>query len=225
MGPSTWQRTTLPVTSTSLTPGTAEMSGTAPSNVAWTLRAERWRMSERGTDLDERPAAQDADPVAQRLHLAQDVRGQEDRLAPLARLLRTLAEDLLHERVQAARGLVQHEQVSPGHEGGDEEDLLAVALGVLADLLGRVEVEALDELVPVGRVDLALHPAEEVERLGPGERGPQVGLAGHVGQVAVRLDSLAAAVEPEDLRLPGAGLDQPEQEPDRGGLAGAVGPR
>ena len=80
--------------------------------------------------------------------------------------LGALAEGLLHERVQAAGGLVQHEQVGPGHEGGDEDDLLAVALGVLADLLGGVEVEALDELVPVGGVDLALHPAQEVERLG-----------------------------------------------------------
>ena len=32
-------------------------------------------------DLDEPPVAQDADPVAQRLDLAEDVRGQEHRLA------------------------------------------------------------------------------------------------------------------------------------------------
>ena len=39
----------------------------------------------------------------------------------------------------------------------------------------------------------------------------------------MRLDQLAPAVEPEDLGPSGAGLDQAEQEPDRRGLAGAVG--
>ncbi len=41
--PCTWQRTTRPVTSTPLTPGTRDRSGTEPSKVASTVSAERWR--------------------------------------------------------------------------------------------------------------------------------------------------------------------------------------
>ena len=69
-----------------------------------------------------------------------------------------MAERLLHQRIQPAGRLVQHEQVRPGHERGNQDQLLAVALGVGADLLGRIEVEALDQLVPIGGIDAALHP-------------------------------------------------------------------
>ena len=45
MEPRTWQRTTRPSVPTELTPGTPVRSGTAPSKVASTLSALRWRIS------------------------------------------------------------------------------------------------------------------------------------------------------------------------------------
>jgi O-methyltransferase involved in polyketide biosynthesis len=59
-------------------------------------------------------------------------------------LVDAFAEDLLHQGIQARRGLVEHEQLDVGGQRGDERHLLAVALGVRAALLRRVEVEALE---------------------------------------------------------------------------------
>ena len=136
-----------------------------------------------------------------------------------------MTKGLFHERVEAGRRLVEQQEVGPGHEGADEEDLLAVSLRVGAHLLGRVEIESFDQVVAVGGVHLALDPAEEVEGLGAGERGPEIGLAGHVGQAPMRLDRLASAVEPEDLGPAGARPGQPQEEANGGGLPGAVGPQ
>ena len=52
-------------------------------------------------------------------------------------------EDQLHERVEAARRLVEEVEVGGRREGGDERDLLPVALRVGAALLARVELEHL----------------------------------------------------------------------------------
>src|SRR5581483_1998221 len=106
----------------------------------------------------------------------------------------------------------------------DEDELLAVALGVGPNLLRRVKGEAIDEDVAVGGVDPAEDVAEEVQRLGAGERGPEVHIAGDEGQRAVGGDGIGLAVDAEDLRPAGRGPDEPEQQPDRRGLAGAVGP-
>ena len=62
-----------------------------------------------------------------------------------------------------------------------------------------------------------------MEGLGPGERRPEVRLSGHEGQMAVGLDGLALAVEPEDRATPLRGLDEPQQQSDGGRLSGSVG--
>ena len=80
-----------------------------------------------------------------------------------------MAERLFHERVEPAGGLVEHEQVRTRHQGGDEQYLLLVALGVSPHFLGRVEIEAPDQLVAVRGVDPALDPPQEMNCLGPGE--------------------------------------------------------
>ena len=172
--------------------------------------------------LHELARPQDAHPVAERLDLAQDVRGEEHGLAAVAGLADAVPERLLHQRVEPAGRLVEDEQVGAGHQGGDQDDLLPVPLGVGADLLGGIEVEPGDQLVPVGLVDLAVDASEELEGLGAGERRPQVRLAGHEGQAAVGLDRLALAVQAEDLGPPLGRADQPEQQPDRRGLARPV---
>jgi len=133
-------------------------------------------------------------------------------------------EGFLHQGIEAAGRLVEEQQVGPGHEGGDEDELLAVPLGVGPDLLRRVEPEPLEEDVAVGDVDMAVDPAEQVEGLGAGQGGPQTHVAGDEGHGAVGGDRIGLAVDPEDLRPAGRRPDQAEEQADGGGLAGAVGP-
>jgi hypothetical protein len=158
------------------------------------------------------------------LDLTQDVRRQEHRLPGGARLGHAAAERLFHKRVEPAGGLVEHEQVRARHQGGDEQYLLLVALGVSPHFLGRVKIETLDQLVAVRGVDPALDPPQEMNRLEPGERGPQAGLAGDVSEPPVCLDGLALAVEPEDLRPPRRRPGQ-RSTPGRGRVARNASPR
>ena len=166
--------------------------------------------------------AQDRDPVAERLDLRQDVGRQEHRLATLAGIGHALAERPLHQRVQAARRLVEEQQIGPGHQPGDEDELLPIALGVRPDLLRRVELEPVDQQVPVRDVDMTLDATQQVQRLLARQRGPQVDLARHVRDAAMRLDGIGLAVDAEDLRPSRRRADQPQQQAERGRLPRAV---
>ena len=92
------------------------------------------------------------------------------------------------------------QQVGAAGERRDELHLLAVALRQRAHLLGGVELEALDQRVAVGDVGAAAHAGEELERLGAGQRRPQVRLAGHVGDAAVGGHGIAPGIDAEELR-------------------------
>src|SRR5262249_25829069 len=115
------------------------------------LRGEVAELGERAFG-GQAPLAQDADAIAQRLDLAQDVRGEEDRLAARPRLLHRLPKSHLHQRIEAAGRLVQDQQVGATRERGNELHFLAVALRERTHLLVRVELEALDQQVAVGPV-------------------------------------------------------------------------
>ena len=173
-------------------------------------------------DVDEPARSQDPDPVTQCLDLAEDVRGQEDRLVAFLRLMDAMAEGLLHQWVEPAGRFVEQQQVGPGHQRCDQDQLLPIALGVGPHLLRRIQVEPLDQLVAVWLVDLALHLTEQMQRLGAGQRRPQACLARNIRQPSMGGDRVATAVQTEDLRPAGTRVDQPEQEPDRRRLAGAV---
>ena len=126
--------------------------------------------------------------------------------------------------IQAHRGLVEDEKVGPDHQGGDQDDLLVVPLGIGAHLLGRIEVELVDQLVPVDLVEVAMDAPEQRQGLRSGQRRPQVRLAGHEGHATVRLDGLAVTVETEDRPAALGRLAQPEEKADRGRLARPIGP-
>ena len=128
-----------------------------------------------------------------------------------------------HERVQPGGRLVEHEQLGVGGEGGDEGDLLPVALGVVADPLGRVEVEPLDEGGPSSLVEPAVGRAEDVEALPAGEPRPERDVAGDIGEPFVERRGLAPRVTAEELDVAAAGADQAEDDPDRRRLARSVG--
>ncbi len=120
--------------------------------------------------------------------------------------------------------LVEDEQLDVGGERGDEGDLLPVALGVGPALLARVEVEALQQLGAAPGVEAAAEPAEQVDDLAAGQVGPQRDVAGHVREAAVQFRGVAPRVAAEQPGGAGVGAQQPEQDPDGGGLPGAVGP-
>ena len=126
----------------------------------------RWRSSASVPVSTVRPARMMRDAVAQRLDLGEDVAGEQDRAAARALLGDALAEDLLHQRVQPGRRLVEDQQLDVGGQRGDQRDLLAVALGVGAALLGRVELEALEQLGAA----LLVEPAAQPRRAGRSPR-------------------------------------------------------
>ena len=178
------------------------------------MRREVAKLGQRSL-VDEAALAEDADAVAERLDLAEDVRGEEHRLPALLRLLHRLPEGHLHQRVEPARRLVEDQQVGPARERRDELHLLAVALRECPHLLVELEPEALDENVAVGDVGPAAQPREIGEGLGAGQARPEERLAGDVADPPVRGDRLAPGVDPEELGAAIARAVQAEQQADR----------
>jgi hypothetical protein len=88
-----------------------------------------------GAVLDDPSLPDDADAVAERLELGQDVAGQEDRSAALPELADVLFEAGLHQRIEPRRGLVQQIQLHVAGERRDQSDLLSVPLRVGPRLL------------------------------------------------------------------------------------------
>jgi hypothetical protein len=166
--------------------------------------------------------ADDRDPVRQRLGLGQDVAGQQDGAAVLAFAGDAVAEGGFHQRVQAAGGLVEQEELGVAGQRGDQGDLLPVALGVGAGLLGRVELEAVGQGLPALGVQAAAQPAEQVDDLAAGQARPQGDVAGDVGQPFVQVDGVAPGVTAQQRGLAPVLAQQAEQDPDGGGLARAV---
>src|SRR5208283_4721492 len=67
--------------------------------------------------VDEPALTQDPHAVAERLDLAEDVRGEEYRLTAFLGFAHALAEGDLHQRIEAARGLVQDQQLRAAGKG------------------------------------------------------------------------------------------------------------
>jgi hypothetical protein len=173
-------------------------------------------------DLDQAAAAQDADALAHRLYLVQPVGAEKDRLAVLGGLGDAPAELALHQRVQSAGGLVEHEQRRPCREGGDERHLLPVAGGVRAGPPVGLQREALDQLVSVREIGVGTDTGEQVEAVPPGQRRPQGDVGRHVREVPVgALDVVRRDVE--DPRRTAGGPEQPQHQADGRGLPCPVG--
>ena len=101
---------------------------------------------------------EDGDPVADVLHVGQQVAGQDDRLALLAELADQLLDLGGADRVEARGRLVEQDQLGVVDQGLGQADPPLHALGVLAELavLGaRSEPDHVDQLadplVPLGR--------------------------------------------------------------------------
>src|SRR6266536_3504821 len=175
-----------------------------------------------GAGVDRTAGADDADPVAERLDLGEDVAGEQSRAPVGAFVPDAVAKHRLHQRVQAGCRLVEEEQLHVGCERRDQGDLLAVALRVRPALLRRVEVEALQQFGPLFLVEPAAQAAQQADHLTAGQVGPQGHVPGDVGEPAVQLGGVAPGIPVEEAGGARVGAQQPEEYADRGGLPGAV---
>ena len=98
-------------------------------------------------------------------------------------------ELLLHERVQAARGLVEHEQLGVVEERLDQADLLPVAARELARRAVEVRVEALGQLGGRPEPRDAAHGGTEAHELAAGHARVARELAGRACAAATRRTS------------------------------------
>ncbi len=63
---------------------------------------------------------------------------------------------------------------------------------------------------------------QQVDRLASGQVRPEVDVAGNVRDAAVQVDGIAPRIAIEQADGPAVGAQQPEQDADGDGLAGAV---
>jgi hypothetical protein len=103
-------------------------------------------------------APDDADPVTQGLHFGEDVARQQDRSTIPSILLDAQPKFGFHERIETGSGLVENQQFDVGRQCRDQGDLLSIPLGIRATLLGRVQIETLEELILLGEVEPASQP-------------------------------------------------------------------
>ena len=174
-------------------------------------------------DHRQAPAADQADAVGDALDLAEHVRGEEHGLAAVARLAEDLVHLALDERVEAAGGLVEDDQLRAVHQRQDEADLLAVALRQRADGPLALHLQAGQQRVGVGR-RLAAQGRHQLDVLGRGAVVVEVQLAGQVADAPAQRHAVAARVVAEHADRPGGRADEVEQQPDGRRLPGAVGP-
>ena len=135
--------------------------------------------------LDDAAVLNDRHRAAQALDLGQDVAGEQNRAPLSSHPGDLLGEDPLHERVQAAGGLVEHEQACRCGQGRHERHLLTVALGVGPYPLAGIEIEPLDEIgLPCG-IARSTQSGQGVEHLSAGQPRPQCHVTGDVGDLPV----------------------------------------
>jgi hypothetical protein len=167
--------------------------------------------------------ADDADAVGDVLHLREDVGRHEHGLAALARLPDHHQELLLHQRVQAAGRLVQDQQLRCVHERLHQADLLPVALREAADPGAQLQVEPAGQLLDAAGGDATTEVAQVGERLADRLAPVDGELAGQVADTAPQRGAARPRPGAQHPDLAAAGPDQVQQQPDGGGLAGAVG--
>jgi hypothetical protein len=183
---STWRTTRSPAMVAPSTPGIVSRSTTGSATVASTRTvACRTQRLER-VGHDRTTGSDDRHGIAERLHLGQDVAGEQDCTALRPNLSDRLAEALLHHGVEAGGGLVEEKQLGIRAQRSDEGDLLPVALGIGSRPASGIELEALEERVTPVRVLRALQATDHVDALAPGETGPEHSVARHVREAAVQ---------------------------------------
>ena len=174
---------------------------------------------------DQPPVADDRHRLAQALDEVELVAGEHDRHAPVGQLAQHAAHHVDADRVKAGERLVEHQHLGVVHERGRELDALLVAE---RELLGAV-VGALAQPEPLdpalgrrGRLALvvAVQPRHVDDLFADAHLRVQPALLRHVAEAPAHR-GVDGPVAPADLAA--VGLEHAEDDPHRGGLAGAVG--
>ncbi|MNC32112.1 hypothetical protein D3C75_804560 [compost metagenome] len=172
--------------------------------------------------LDNSALLDKSHPVAQPLHLAQNMAGKENRGALPVFLGDQLEETLLHQRVQTAGRLIQNNELGLMEQTLDNAHLFLIAEGQVVNPLLQIQIHSLRQLddplpavllVEAGRVAQQLsHPhAVIIEHLG-----------GQITHLPADFRMLRTAFAQDQGAAGGRG-DQAQQGPDGGGFACAVG--
>src|SRR5215218_6529920 len=134
---------------------------------------------------------------------------QEDRLATFPRRDDTVAKFALHQRIQATRGFVEHEQRRASGERSDQGDFLTVAGGIRFSGPVEVELKTRNKFGAVVDVDAGADIAEQFKGFGTGQRRPQCDVGRYVCQVSVGSADISC-IDAEYLGTPAAGANETE---------------
>ena len=175
--------------------------------------------------LDDPPAIDDGDRLAELLDLLHLVRAEDERLAPVAHLEERLLEQLDVHRVEAAERLVHDQDGGVVKDRGDELDLLLIALGELLDLPVAVlgHAEPLEPILHLGgrrALRHAVQRGEEAQHIDHLHAHVEAALLREVAPRAAR-QAVVRATLPGDA--PRIGAQDVEDDAHAGGLARAIG--
>ena len=129
-------------------------------------------------------------PVAHVFDIAQEVAGEDDRLASTGQCQDEVFDFATPQRIQARGGFVEDDQIRVVDQRLSDADAALHALGEFADgaRAGLVQAHHLDELLGAaaafGRVDLE-EAAEEVERLARVQEAVEVAFFGQVADAGL----------------------------------------
>jgi hypothetical protein len=169
----------------------------------------------------------DAYMVAEPLGVLDQVRAEEDRPAGALKVGDDLAESALVQRIEAPEGFVQDDDLGLVEDRGDELELLLHPLRQVLDAV----------VSAIGQVE----PLEPVGDPGPGHAWPETLELGQklkelldphppvepalLGEIADPVQDLPLRESAEEPDLALVGREDPEEDPDRGRLPGAVRPQ
>ena len=168
-------------------------------------------------------APDDADAVTGALHLFKHVAGEEDGLALFLLRCHQVHKPALHERVQAAGGLVKDQDVRVVHEGGHQPQLLLHTLAHLLDFSLGLQLEVVQQLpFPIAppQVPVSL---QKFEVFHPGHVVKKADLARDIAQLGLNAGPIFPAVQSGNGTRPGLRAQKAHQMPDGGGLSRPVG--
>ena len=163
------------------------------------------------------------DPIAELLHLGNNVGGEEDGPSIGLRLPDHAFELLLHEGIEAGGGFVQYEKLRLVHEGANDGYFLPVAVGQGANVAGKVALQPVGQPLDVGPGKAALQVGGVEEKLLAGEIGVERRVGGEVANAPSHLQGSGLGIHAEHSGRAAGGTDEVEEEADGGGLAGAIG--
>jgi len=170
--------------------------------------------------------AQQRNSVANALDFREDVRGHENRAAPLSGLLEQRVKGLLHERIKALGRLVQNEERGVALKRLNKPELAFHAGAVLPQLATQIalrEFQSLNEFLATLFVHrLPFQPCEEVEDFEPGQVGVNSEFTGQISDSRPGRQAVQPAIVTENRGRAAGGPEQIEEQADGGGFACAI---